>query len=925
MEFRLLGPLEAIDGAAQLSLGSRKARALLARLLLDANRTVAVNRLVDDLWGAEVPDSAQKMVQIYVSHLRKALPAGVIQTKAPGYVVEVEPEALDLGRFNRMRAEGRAALEAGDAPAATALLTAALDLWRGPALAEFLEPFARVESAHLEELRLSCLEDRVDAELAARRHGDVVGELEALAAQHPLRERLHRQLILALYRAGRQAEALEAYERFRRTLDDELAIEPSAGLKRLQQQMLTQDPSLEPAFDAVAPPASGPAPRRASSKDVAEGFVGRVDELAELLVLLETASGGDGTAVLIGGRAGIGKSRLVHELGRRARVRGARVLEGRCIQLVGVGLPYLPFVDALRPVAGLPAIEALAGGLQELPRLVPDLAGAGGSELADSGRIESRLRLFQEVFLVLERLSADRPVVVVLEDLHWADASTLDLLAFLAHGAAKARVLLVGTYRAEEVGFGDPLKRLASGLVGARSAVTLELEPFDRDTVRALVASTGTAPSEQLVDTIFFRSEGNPLFAKQLLAATSRGDTALPPALREMLLADVARLNANARSVLRVAAAAGRDAPYELLRAVTPLDELELAEALRQAVDLGLLIPDQAAGTFRFRHALFAEAVYETLLPGEREVLHERIARALAEEPRLALGGAAAAESAHHWTAARRPTEALAASLQAATEAEKVSGLTEALGHVERVLALWDEVPDAEGLAGVALPAVISRAAELASMSADGDEEIDIRGIVGVLDFDEPVDAATVAARLGVATATAEKWLAALEHSGLVELLNGGYRAAPLAIGEANRLFPAAIVLETVAVRRSPPFDEPRLQALREANASFRAAAGDPAAAIAADDEFHRRLTADCGNAELVAALLRIKRALLRYELVYMGDPERIERSAVQHDAIIAALELGNHAEAAQLLRANLGGGLPELREAVEHQVTQEA
>ena len=178
-----------------------------------------------------------------------------------------------------------------------------------------------------------------------------------------------------------------------------------------------------------------------------------------------------------------------------------------------------------------------------------------------------------------------------------------------------------------------------------------------------------------------------------------------------MLLADVARLDANSRAVLRVAAAARRDAPYELLAAVSPLDELALAEALRQAVEHDLFVPDQAAGTFRFRHALFAEAVYDTLLPGEREVLHERIACRLTEEPRLALRGAASAESAQHW-AARRPQEALAASLEAAKEAEQISGLTEALGHLERVLALWDEVPDAEELAGVALPAVLSRAAE---------------------------------------------------------------------------------------------------------------------------------------------------------------------------------------------------------------------
>ena len=925
MEFRLLGPLEALHGDARLAIRNRKSSALLARLLLDANRTVSVQRLVDDLWGEEMPESAPKMVQIYVSQLRKLLPAGVLVTQAPGSRLVLEPEALDLARFGRLREQGRAALEAGDAATAAALLTTALDLWRGPALAEFSEPFARVEGAHLEELRLGCLEDRIEADLALGRHRDVVTEAESLAARHPLRERPHRQLILALYRAGRQADALDVYERFRRTLVDQLGIEPSPALKGLQRGILNQDTSL----DHVARGAARERRREPSKSPVPGDFVGRADELAQLETLLEAASGGDGSTVLIAGRAGVGKSRLVAELGRRARSRGATVLEGRCIQLVGVGLPYLPFVEALRPIGESSAVAALAGDLQELRRLIPDLGEPRTPELADAAPADSRLRLFQEALLVLERLSGESPVVLVLEDLHWADASTLDLLAFLAYGLARARVLLLASYRAEEVAPGDPLQRLVSGVTGARAAISLELEPLDRDSVEALIrASGGTKPSKTLVDTIFARSEGNPLFAKQLLAAMARGDAALPSALRDMLLADVARLPAEGRPVLRAAAAAGRDAPYELLWAITPFDEPTLADALRQAVDRNLLVPDQTAGTFRFPHALFAEAVYETLLPGEREVLHERIARALTEEPRLAMSGAAAAEAANHRTAARRPAEALAASLQAAKEAEQVSGLAEALRHVERVLALWEEVPDAEVLAGLALPALLSRAAELATLSADSEDELDLRRVVGVLDLDDRVDAETVGDRLGITSATAEKWLAALEHSGLVDRVGDCYRAAPLAMSEARRLFPAAVVLESVAVRRAPRFDEPRLQALRDANASFRAGADDPASAIIADDEFHRRLTASCGNDELVAALAPIKRALLRYERVYMADPERVERSAAQHDAIIAALERGENAEAARLLQENLGRGLPDLSEAVErgrHGVTQAA
>ena len=915
MEFRLLGPLEALDGGTQLALGGRKPRALLARLLIDANRTVPVKRLVDDLWGEDVPGSAVKMVQIYVSQLRKVLPAGLLRTQAPGYVVLVEPEAVDLGRFDRLRSEGRTALEAGDAAAATALLADALALWRGPALAEFSEPFARVEGAHLEEVRLACLEDRIEADLAGGRHADVTGELEALAARHPLRERLHRQLIVALYRAGRQAEALAAYERFRRTLDDKLGIEPSAALKRLQGRILNQDPTLDA---RPAAPAAERRPRPSPEGRPAGGLVGRLDELAELETLLDAAAAGSGTTVLVAGRAGIGKSRLVAELAERAEERGAAVLGGRCIQLVGVGLPYLPFADALRPVAASPALAPLAGRLHELPRLVPELAEANAPGLPEADRTDSRLRLFQEVALVLEALSAEGPLVLALEDLHWADASTLDLLAFLTHGPASGRVLVVGTFRSEAVGSDHPLHRLAAGAVTGRAAVSLELHPLAGEAIAELVRARGeTPPLEPVVEAIVARAEGNALFAGELAAAAARGEASLPPALRDMLLADVARLGPSARSALRVAAAAGRDVSYELLAAVTPLDELALAEALREAVEHDVLGADQAAGTFRFRHALFAEALYETLLPGEREVLHERIARALTEEPRLAMRGAAG-EAAQHWAAARRPGEALAASLQAAKEAEEISGLTEALGYLERVLSLWDDVPDPEALTGAALPAILSRAAELASLSAGSEDESDLRRVVAVLDFDAGADADTVAARLGIAAEPARRRLAELVGSGLVELADDGYRAAPLAVTEARRLYPAAVVLESVAVRRSTRFGRKELADLRDANASLRAAVGDPAAAVAADDEFHRLLTAGCGNDELVAALLPIKRALLRYELVFMADGRRIERSAAQHDAIVAALERGEHGAAAQLLRENLAYGLPELTEAVE-------
>jgi DNA-binding SARP family transcriptional activator/pimeloyl-ACP methyl ester carboxylesterase len=245
MDFRLLGPLEVLREHAPVRIAAGKQRALLAILLLNANRTVSREQLIDSLWGENVPESAQKMVQIQVSQLRKALPEPRLHTRQPGYVLEVREEELDVARFERAVTDARRALAQGDPENATERLGPALALWRGPALAEFSEPFARHEGARLEELRLAAVELHIEAELALGHQRDVVGELETLIAQHPLRERLRSQHMLALYRSGRHAEALASYQTFRRTIAEELGIEPSASLRELERLMLQQDASLE--------------------------------------------------------------------------------------------------------------------------------------------------------------------------------------------------------------------------------------------------------------------------------------------------------------------------------------------------------------------------------------------------------------------------------------------------------------------------------------------------------------------------------------------------------------------------------------------------------------------------------------------------------------------------------------------------------
>jgi YVTN family beta-propeller protein len=258
VEFRILGPLEVAAHGRPVSVGAPKVRALLVVLLLRRGEVVTTDRLIDALWGERALDTAVKTVQVYVSNLRKALGDGVLVTRGGGYVLETEPGQVDADRFEALAADGRRALESGDGRRAGALLRQALALWRGPPLAEFAyEQFAQTEIARLEEARLEALEDRIDADLAAGERAGLVGELEALAAEHPLRERLHGQLTLALYRSGRQADALEHYRNARQSMVEQLGLEPGPRLQELERAILAHDPTLDPPPRTSGPPATG--------------------------------------------------------------------------------------------------------------------------------------------------------------------------------------------------------------------------------------------------------------------------------------------------------------------------------------------------------------------------------------------------------------------------------------------------------------------------------------------------------------------------------------------------------------------------------------------------------------------------------------------------------------------------------------------
>ena len=449
-------------------------------------------------------------------------------------------------------------------------------------------------------------------------------------------------------------------------------------------------------------------------------LVGRIHELDRLQGALQAAASGNGTVALVAGDAGIGKTRLVSELATRARSDGFEIMVGRCLDFVGTELPFQPFVDALR--AHVPALPWM-----------------------DGQTAHSQLRVFEDALALLTGRAEQGPLLIVLEDLHWADGSTLDLVGFLAHHLAETRTLLVGTYRADDPASAERTGRLREGLRHSGSALVLDLEPLGYDELAMLLAARAkTALPAALQDRIIARSEGNPFYAEELLEVAGDDGTALPSGLRDVLLQRVARLDRQTQGVLRLAAAAGRDVGYPLLRAVGGLPERDVRESLRSAVEHGVLVADQAAGSFRFRHALLAEAIYATILPGEREELHARLAGELAR------AGAPAAELAPHWAAAGRPAPAIAASIEAAREAEAVFGLTEALAHLERALALWDSVPDATGLAGLELAELCSWAAKLASTIGAAPRAVELaRRAVALVGESDPFRSSRAHERLG--------------------------------------------------------------------------------------------------------------------------------------------------------------------------------
>ena len=517
----------------------------------------------------------------------------------------------------------------------------------------------------------------------------------------------------------------------RELLEDGLAL--GISFRDLGQWRLKDFDRPEQLFQVVVAdlPAEFPPPvsvavspgQRVSSPD----FVGRGTELTALLGALHGAAESRFSAVFVAGESGVGKSRLLGELEREAESRGARVLAGECFTLAEGELPYAPIRSALRRLERDldPGVfdELLGPGRDELARLLPQLAAAGARE-PDPAPIReplARARMFELLLALLTRLAGEAPIVLVIEDVHWADRSTLDLLGFLVANARREALLLVCSYRTDELHRGHPLSAFLAQHERPPAVRRIDLRRFTpRELAAQLHGILGTVPDPALVTRLHARTEGNAFFTEELLAASRDEGTGLPASLRDALLRRIDVLPQAARDLVRLIVVHGRPAIHRLLASAGALAEDELHGALREAVARQVLV-QRADDTYALRHALFAEALDADLLPGERTSLHLALAQAIERAPTLVdSNGRAAAELSAHWLGAHRLPEALAAAVRAGDEAEQVYAYAEASDHFQRALELWHSVDDAAERAGMDEGALYARAAEAAYLGGDG-------------------------------------------------------------------------------------------------------------------------------------------------------------------------------------------------------------
>jgi ATP/maltotriose-dependent transcriptional regulator MalT len=648
-------------------------------------------------------------------------------------------------------------------------------------------------------------------------------------------------------------------------------------------------------------------------------LVGRSGQLSELRAVLAEAGRGQPATVLVGGEAGVGKSRLLAEFAARSRDGGARVLVGGCLELGADGLPFAPFTTVLRELVrdlGAARIADLlpSGATRELARLLPEFGEPAAAE--DAG--EARARLFEQVLILLEQLAETSPVLLVIEDAHWADRSTRDLLAFLIRNQqALDGLLIVVTYRSDELHRTHPLRPLLAELDRVGWVRRMDLGRLSRRETRELAARLlGHEPAADLLDVVYRRTEGNPLFVEALLGEGELG-SGLPESLRDLLVASVRRLPEETQDVVRVASAAGERTGHALLAAVTGLDLAGLAGALRPAVAANVLLIDEDG--FMFRHALIREAMSEELLPGESSQLHSRFAEAINADPALVPPGRAAVEQAYHWYAAHDTARALASAWAAAAEFGHALAHAEQLAMLSRVLELWDQVPGAGQRIGGSRLAVLEAAIRVAELAGEYDRGIALaKAALREIDADaEPVRAALLLQARG-------HLCYLVGRPGHTEDLREAARLVP-----ADPPTPArARVLEALAhdIHHRIHWDDGEFLARAEEAVAVARQAGDPATEAAALVTLAcaRPLSGDLqpirdmlAEARAVAAQARAYQPLLRAVItesdLLEGLGQHEQAAAVARDGIRTAAEYGLARTSGVILAVNLAEPLVSL------------
>ncbi len=653
---RVLGSFGAEVNGESVPLGGPRQRGVLALLVAARGQVVSVDRMIEDLWRGEPPSRALASLQAYVSNLRRLLepgrpprtPARLLVSASPGYALRLPPESVDAWRFEDLLDEARALTEP---PAARARLAEALGLWRGTAFAEVAdEPWAAAETARLNELRLVARELHVAAGLRMGDPASVVPEAERLTRDEPLREEGWRLHALALWSSARQADALATLRRARATFADELGLDPGPDLVALEEAILAQridilrtavPPPSTPSHDATLHTASPHTPpahatsRHDASPHRAASFVGREDELAALVSAAGEAAADGVRVALVTGEAGLGKSTLLEHLGARLERDGWLVAAGRCPEADGAP-PAWAWVEALRAVAAAVPPEGFA---EDLAPLLSD------SMPVDSDAAAGRFRLRRAVWGWLAAAATERPVAIVLDDLHWADTATLGLLG--GGVGVRAPILVVAAYRQDE---SEHLTETLGAL--ARTApLRIALPGLDGAAVAELVRAESEA-DDATVAGIAERTGGNPFYVRES-ARLLNGEGALvalsevPEGVRDVLRRRLARLPDGAVPVLRLAAIAGRESSVEVLVQAADTDEDGVLDALDAGVITGLL-DEPGPGRVRFVHALVRDTLVADSSRLRATRMHARIAEALE-------GTGDIAALAHHYARAGSP------------------------------------------------------------------------------------------------------------------------------------------------------------------------------------------------------------------------------------------------------------------------------